>query len=484
MGWYLTYMIIYFIFMFSMGAYYFFKVKTYDDYLIGSWNMGFWSIVCTIISTWCGAAVFIGWVGMGFTVGISGFFKFALPGIAFCLLLIILFATPLRRQKLYTLADLFGERFGGKAGIMPSILSAFIYSVPTLALQIVGMSTIFKIALGIDVNIGIALSFVLILGFTILGGLPATIITDAIQSIIVIVGIVILFITSIVYAGGFDQISANTDPEYLSVVGPFGLGEVLLYALSVAPFYLVWQSTWQRIFASKSEKVAKSAGVTGFVIAGLLSIFPYTIGLIARQYVPLDMDPDLLFSYVTTQLLPPAIGGIVLIGLLAALMTGSTSFILQGSSNLTRDLYQRLMKKDANQKELMASSRYSVVIITALGLVVAYMLTDIATAYQWALRLSATVLIFPFIAVMFWKRTTKAGVLTSMLLALIGTLMWPFLNIQLDHTIFGFLISLSSLIVVSLLTKHDDTEQIKAVYWEDLNSATMQNDIDSEEGAS
>ncbi|WP_010531798.1 sodium:solute symporter family protein [Lentibacillus jeotgali] len=484
MGWYLTYMIIYFIFMFSMGAYYFFKVKTYDDYLIGSWNMGFWSIVGTIVSTWCGAAVFIGWVGMGFTVGISGFFKFALPGIAFCLLLIILFATPLRRQKLYTLADLFGERFGGKAGIMPSVLSAFIYSVPTLALQIVGMSTIFNIALGIDVNIGIALSFILILGFTILGGLPATIITDAFQSIIVIVGIVILFITSIVYAGGFDQIAAKTEPEYLSIVGPFGLGEVLLYALSVAPFYLVWQSTWQRIFASKSEKVAKNAGVTGFVIAGALSVFPYTIGLIARQYVPLDMDPDLLFSYVTTQLLPPAIGGIVLIGLLAALMTGSTSFILQGSSNLTRDLYQRLMKKDANQKELMASSRYSVVIIAALGLVVAYMLTDIATAYQWALRLSATVLIFPFLAVMFWKRTTKAGVLTSMLLALIGTLMWPFLNIQLDHTVFGFLISLISLIVVSLLTKHDDTEQIKAVYWEDLDSANIKDDMDSEEGAS
>ncbi|TRM10509.1 sodium:solute symporter family protein [Lentibacillus cibarius] len=484
MGWYLTYMIIYFIFMFSMGAYYFIKVKTYDDYLIGSWNMGFWSIVGTIVSTWCGAAVFIGWVGMGFTVGISGFFKFALPGIGFCLLLIILFATPLRRQKLYTLADLFGERFGGKAGVIPSVLSALIYSVPTLALQIVGMSTIFKIALGLDIKIGIALSFVLILGFTILGGLRATIITDAIQSVIVIVGIVILFISSVVYAGGFDQIASNTDPKYLSIVGPFGLGEVLLYALSVAPFYLVWQSTWQRIFASKSEKVAKSAGVTGFVIAGVLSVFPYTIGLIARQYVPLDMDPDLLFSYVTTQLLPPGIGGIVLVGLMAALMTGATSFILQGSSNLTRDLYQRLMKKDANQKQLMISSRLSVVIISSLGLIIAYMLTDIATAYQWALRLTATVLVFPFLAVMFWKRTTKVGVLTSMVLALIGTLAWPFLNLQINHTIFGFLISLISLIVVSLLTQHDDTEQIKAVYWDDLASAHIKDDTDSEEDAS
>lgn len=477
---YLTYMLIYFIFMFGMGFYYFFRVKTYDDYLIGSWNMGFWSIVGTIVSTWCGAAVFIGWVGMGFTVGLSGFFKFALPGIAFCLLLIIIFAGPLRRQRLYTLADLFSERFGGKTGIIPSVLSAFIYSVPTLALQIVGMSTVFNIALGMNFKVGIALSFVLILGFTILGGLPATIVTDAIQSTIIIVGIVLLFVMSVVYGGGLSNIAANTSPQYLSVVGPFGLGEVLLYALSVAPFYLVWQSTWQRIFASKTEKVAKNAGVTGFVIAGAISIFPFTIGMIARRYVPLDLDPDLLFSYVTVNLLHPAIGGLVLVALLAALMTGATSFILQGSANLTRDLYQRLMKKNANQKQLMASSRISVAIISILGLIVAYMLTDIITAYQWALRLSATVLIFPFLAIMFWKRVTKWGVISSMVLSLIGTLAWPFLNISIDHTLFGFLISLISLILVSLFTQHDNTEQIKAVYWEDLNSANIKNDTPKE----
>ncbi|ASN04357.1 sodium:solute symporter family protein [Virgibacillus necropolis] len=471
MAWYLSYIIIYFILMFAMGFYYFFKIKTYDDYLIGGWNTGFWPIVGTIVSTWCGAAVFIGWVGMGFTVGLSGFFKFALPGILFCLLLIVAFAGPLRRQRLYTLADLFGERFGGKSGIIPSILSAFVYSVPTLALQMVGMSTIFNITLGIETNIAIALSFALILGFTVLGGLPATIITDALQSIIVIIGIIVLFVASIFYAGGFENIIANTPFELISPLGPEGFSEILLYALSVGPFYLVWQSTWQRIFASKNERVAKRAGVTGFVIAGAISVLPFSIGVIARQYVPLDLDPDLLFSYVTAELLPPAVGGIVFIGLLAALMTGATSFILQGSSNLTRDLYQRLMKPNADNKQLMFTARLTVVIISVLGLIAAYFVTDIASAYQWALRLSATVLVFPFLAVMFWKKVTKAGMLWSMSLALIATLAWPFLEIGIDHTIFGFAVSIISLIGVSLVTQHDQTEQVRAVYWDDLDSA-------------
>ncbi|KKB41227.1 sodium:solute symporter family transporter [Bacillus thermotolerans] len=180
MAWYTSYIVVYFLFMFAVGFYYFTKVKTSDSYLIAGWNMGFWNIVGTIISTNCGAAVFIGWIGMGFTVGMSGFFKFALPAMLVSMLLIALFSRPLRRQKLYTLADLFGERFGSKTGIIPSVLSAFIYSAPTTALQIVGMSTVFSIVYGIDPKIGIALSFALVLGFTILGGLVATIVTDAI----------------------------------------------------------------------------------------------------------------------------------------------------------------------------------------------------------------------------------------------------------------------------------------------------------------
>ncbi len=459
-----------------MGFYFFTKIKTSDSYLIAGWNVGFWPIVGTIISTNCGAAVFIGWVGMGFNVGLSGFFKFAFPASIFGLLLVLFLAKPLRRQKLYTIADLFNERFGGRSGLLPSILSAIIYSVPTTALQMIGMTTVFQLAFGMEMGTGIFLSFIIILGFTILGGLPATIITDAIQSVVLICGIIILFITSIVYGGGFGDILSNTPTEYLSPLGPNGLGDVLLFALSVGPFYLIWQSTWQRIFASRTEKIAKGAGLTGLLIVMVISVLPYSIGLAAKHYVPEDIDPDLVFSYVTTDMLPPVIGGIVLVGLLSALMTGADSFILQGSSNLTRDIYQRIINPKAGEKNLMFMSRLTVVIISVLAVIIAYNITDIITLYQGALRLSATILVLPFLAVMFWRRVTKIGVLSSMILACIATISWPYLGINLNHTIFGFLVSLLSLVVISLLTQHSKTEQVRAVYWEDLNSARGRDD--------
>ncbi|ARI76380.1 sodium:solute symporter family protein [Halobacillus mangrovi] len=471
MGWYIGYFLVYFGLLFAMGFWYFFKVKSSDDYLIAGWSMGFWPIVGTIISTFCGAAVFIGWVGMGFTVGMSGFFKFALPAYLFTLLLIVLFAKPLRRQRLYTLADLFSERFGDKLGIFPSVLSAFIYSVPTLALQIVGMSTVFTLAFDMSFNTGVIFSFALILGFTILGGLPATIITDAIQSIILVIGIVALFIASIFYGGGVQEILQSTPSDYLTPFGQEGVSAVLIYALSVGPFYLIWQSTWQRIFASKSAEVAQKAGITAVIIATLISLLPYSIGVIARQYVPADINPDLVFSYVTVELLPPALGGIILVGLLSALMTGADSFILQGSSNLTQDLYARLIKPDANEKQMMAVSRWSVVIISVLGLIVAYNITNIISMYQWALRLSAVTLVFPFLAVMFWRGVTAKGTFVSMILAATVTIVWPYLKSPIDVTLVGFSVSFITLVIVSLFTSHSRTERVKAVYYEDFERA-------------
>ncbi|OIN12183.1 sodium:solute symporter family protein [Oceanisphaera psychrotolerans] len=474
MEWYIGYTVVYFLIMFAIGGYYFFKVKTSDAYLIAGWNMGYWKITGTLISTWCGAAAFIGWVGMGFTKGISGYFMFALPGILVSLLLVIFFSKPLRRLKLFTLADLFGKRFGRKAGVVPSVFSAFVYSVPATALQIVGMSTVFNVIFGIDLDTGLILSFALILGFTILGGLEATIVTDALQSVIVIAGIIILALCSVTYAGGLENALFNTPTEFLTPIPDGRALEVVTFALTVAPFYLVWQSTWQRIFASKTEEVAIKAGVTGFGLVMLISFLPYCIGVLARQFVPLDTPADLVFSFVAMELLHPAIGGIVIIGLLSALMTGADSFILQGSSNLSHDLYCGLVNKQATEAQKMKSARVSVVIISILSLGVSFMMTDIISMYQWALRVSATTLIFPFLAAMFWQRVTASGCIASMIGAMSITVLWPLFDTGIDAAYPGFLVSLSTLWLVSKLTSHSHNEQAKAFYWNGMNQAAPQ----------
>ncbi len=470
-GWYLSYIVVYFTFMFAIGIYYFTKVKSADDYLIGGWNMGFWPIVGTVISTWCGASVFIGTVGLGFNFGLSAFFRFSLGAVIFTLILVIVFGKRLRAQKLYTLADLFGQRYGVTVGILPSILSAFIYAIPTTAMQYIAMNTIWTTIFGLDPTVGFILSAALILGFTILGGLPGTIITDALQAILIIAGIFILAFTAVNHAGGFSEIIAKTPPEYLSPAGPFGYMEVFLFFISVGPFYLMWQSSWQRIFAAKNVDVALKANLTAVIICTFILFIPSVIGVASRLFLPEDITADLIFSTITRDLLPPYIGGFIYCALLAALVTGANSFILQGSSNLTYDLYKRLINPSADNAKLMFVSRLTVVIIAACAYVVAETFTGIIPIYQWALRITATTLVIPFIFTMYCKRTTRTAVIASMLLGLFSTLLHPYLGIEfIDITFFGFLFSFIGIMLMFVTTHHKD-ENVAAVMYEDLPSA-------------
>src|SRR5699024_5627218 len=344
---------------------------------------------------------------------------------------------------------------------VPSLISAFVYSVPTLALQLIGMSTVFNITLGWGTNTGLIVSTLLILAFSVMGGLPATIITDAVQALIIIFGLVVLTAVIVIHVGGLGELFLNTPLEYLSPVSAEGVGDTLLYALSVGPFYLVWQSTWQRIFAAKDEKTALYAGIAGHVIVAVVAVLPFLIGVSARQFVDLDMQQDLVFSYVTNELLPAPVAGIIFVALLAALMTGATSFNLQGASNLTRDLYQVMINPDATNERLLFVSRISVIIITVLGTGAAAFITNINDAYRWALMVNGVIPVFPFLAIMFWRRVTKKGVITSMLASLVFILVYPLLGLPFDQALAGYVFSFVVLVAVSLLTKHDESEVVK-----------------------
>ncbi len=124
-----------------------------------------------------GSAAFVGAVELGYSFGISGFTRFALPAVLVSLPLCLTFATRIRRTKLYTLPDIFDERFGKPTGILPAILQAFIYSVPTLALQIVAIGYLFQALFEMSLWVSLVVSWAIISGYTLLGGLPSVILT-------------------------------------------------------------------------------------------------------------------------------------------------------------------------------------------------------------------------------------------------------------------------------------------------------------------
>lgn len=469
---YALFLCTYFAFMIIVGIYHYRKTTSVDEYLVSSWNVGFWQIVGTTIATWCGASAFIGFMGMGFTTGISGIFFWVIPGVALTIIFILLFARILRRLKLYTIPDVFALRYGKNAAFIPSLFQIFVYSIPTLALQFIGLGTIFNGFFGINLQIGIVIGFALIFTYTYMGGMPSVILTDSIQTVILYIGIILLFILGIQYAGGTEKIVANTPADLFHPFGKQGFGTFLSLALTVGPFYMMWQCTWQRIYAAKDEKTAVNGLTVGFILAGLATVLSFSIGIIARGYLPLDTKPDMVFSTSLATVFPVLVGAICVTGLAAALMSSADSFIMMGSASIARDIYQQYFRPNATTTEMLNVSRYSVIGISISALIIAVFAKGIIPVYILVVKTCGAGLVFPFFALMFWKRSTRKGVLASMVSGALVTVGWNMAGNPLGiiDGVAGYVASLFFLIVVSLATKHSPDEQVVAAYFYQLDT--------------
>lgn len=473
---YIAYFVVYIALMMGIGIYYGRKITSVDTYLIADWNMGVTNITGSVIATACGAAAFIGFVGLGFVSGIQGIFFWVLPATAFSIVLAVVFGRVLRQLKQYTLSDAFALRFGKNAAFVPSVSQIGIYVIPTLAIQYIGMGTIFTTFFGTELNTGIVLGFAVIFPYTLLGGLPATIVTDKVQTVILTVGLLLLFFFGLYYAGGITKVQSVTPLHYWNPLGETGVLPFLSLAFTVGPFYLVWQTTWQRIFAAKDEKTAVKGVSGGFLLSGIILCFSFFAGIVARGFLPHDTHPDLVFTEIVSQGFPPVLGGLIVIGLAAAIMSGGDSFIMMGSASVARDIYQQYINPHADKTQMLSVSRWSAFFISAAALIVALLGKGIIPVYILVVKTVGAGLVFPFLALMFWKRATQKGVIASMVAGIVVTLLWDKLgNPYVIEAVAGYISSLVVLLLVSLLTSHSPDEQVKAAYFEPLKETPRTN---------
>jgi solute:Na+ symporter, SSS family len=272
-----------------------------------------------------------------------------------------------------------------------------------------------------------------------------------------------------IFAGGMTEIAPAVPAGHVSVFGDDPMG-VLIFAMTIGPFYLIWQSSWQRIYAARTERIALWGNLSGMLIAGtVIAIIPVFIGMAARSFVPAEgIAPDSVFYLVLQDILPPYLGGILAMALMAALVSGGDSFLLQGTANLTRDLYQRYYRPDASQAQLLRMSRWGVTLIGLIALLIAFFITDIVGIYTYTLKWTAVALVLPFLALMFWRGATRFGVMASMVLGLAVTIGWEMAGnpYGLPEIVPGYLAGFLALILGSLLSKHAPGEQVKAI-WRD-----------------
>lgn len=465
MNWWLIWIFIFLILIFGVSIISSRKIKTSDDYIMANFSLGFFPITGTVIATVTGSAALIGAAGKGFEMGIS-YIITTLSFVSFTIAFVAILGPTIRKLKLYTIPDLFLKRFGKASALIPAIIIGLLYMTPTFSMQLVGMSSILTSITDISVTWGIIIGFTISVIFTLMGGMFSVAWTDAIQTVVILAGVILMFILGLNHIGGVEVLKSET-PEHLFNFFSIGGVELLNWFLVFGPFYIVWQTTWQRITAAKSTKVATWSITTGFILSGVISVLAVLIGIMALQSLEPGTNPDNVYTQFMVEVFPASIGGLFMVSLLAALLTGATSFLLSGAINIAKDIYQGWIAPDAKDAQILKASRISVLIMAVIGLGIALYITDIIQIYQFALSFTAVTLVAPVLASMFWKRATKTGVITSMIGSIIVSLVWSFAGkpFGIHEILPGLIVSFALLIIVSLNTKHSKDEEVVSYYF-------------------
>jgi SSS family solute:Na+ symporter/sodium/pantothenate symporter len=353
-----------------------------------------------------------------------------------------------RRTGAITLPDLFRERFGSPAlGLLTSSLIMFFLSCFLVAqfkaggvlMKIVLPSSSYEWVAGEDVFVQLDAGYIVglliftatVVAYTTYGGFLAAVWTDVFQSIIMAVGVLILFPLAMAASGGLEQATLKG----MAIAGEgfaFGPGAGrAFHPLGLAlSFFVMWAitgmgqpSTMVRLMAFRNSRTLRYSILYLVAYNAMVYIPLIFIFVAARSILPGLEKPDEIMPRLVIALSNPYVAGLILAAPYGAVMSTVSGFLLIIASGLVRDVYQRFLRPTASEKEIALAS-YGATI--AVGVLVALIALKPPKYLQLIVVFSssgmASAFLMPAILGAFWRRANAVGAIASMLTGVLVTL--------------------------------------------------------------
>lgn len=429
-----------------------------EDFLVAGRGLSLWLCTATLTATWMGSGTVIGAAGAAYEDGVLG--VIADPfGAALCLLLAGLFYVRiLRRMKLLTLSDFFEIRFGPWCGILSSVALFALY-IGWTAVQLRAFGLVMGSLIDVELETGIVLGAIIILIYTAAGGMWAVALTDAVQVVIVILGLAIMLPLVISSAGGFEATLGQLSSEQLRILpaekSVGGWIEYLRAWLIIGIGSIATQDLMQRSFSARNEWVAQNSAYLASLAYVTFGMIPVAFGLIGSVTMPGLEDPEMVVPELAAQHLHPVALVIFIGALLAAVMSSADSALLAPASLLSANIIP-FFRPNVSAEVSLAWARWSIPVIGAASLVVALRAEEIYDLMLSSFEMPLVCLFAPFTAGIWWRRANATGALSAMITG--GAVWWLSLTFaeQWPAELVGLAASATTLVVVSLATAKSD----------------------------
>src|SRR6056297_109214 len=435
------------------------------EYFLDNRSTGVLVSALSYSATTYSAFMMIGLAGFTYSggVGALGFELIYLAGLSLVAFFGPRFWLVGKKYGYVTPYEMLGDRFENKWVAIFSAISACIFLIPYLSVQLMGIGYLMNGLSGGEIPflVGVLIAALLAISWAIIAGMRSVTWTDSLQSLImIVVSVVILFYLVYTQLGGFLSFFNQLETEYanfLSVPGPgfFKFQTFLGLTLPWFFFSISNPQVSQRLFIPNSLKAMKTM-IKGFLIFGLVyTLVSVLWGFGAKILIPGLEQADLATPALLGSVHVPVILGLIaMIGITAAAISTVDSIMLTLSSLIVRDLMQS--REEYSDKKQLKIGKIVIFIIAVIGIIFASQQLDLIATLSVASSVGLMVVVPTIFGAFFWKRATAVGSLTSVILGSFTALYLQFSNIKplgFWPGVWTLIISLISFIVISLFTE-------------------------------
>ena len=423
------------------------KNDTEEDWLVGGRSLPMYVVAFTQYATAVGGGVLVAHVGIGYAWGLSVFWYelFVVAG----MLIIAIFANWLRKGRFSTIPEVFTRLYGRHKTLLTIVaLAVIVVPFGWLATQFVAFANLFSEVTGIPFTPLIISMAIISLLFVLPGGLTSVAWSDFFFGVFMVGTSIVIAVYAVMSAGGWGAVVERVPDDFFTM--PQGLtlagaGTIVLWFFAIVPGTLTNQLYYQRVFASKSGKDARSSLYLGAIMVMIAGVYAFFIGVSIRALNPSmgedgrEMAAGWFLTQVPTWLL--ALYGAFL---MATIVSTTGSALQSVVANLINDLRGAFLREKTTQKQTIALSRWCTVGVTVVAAVLAIVYPR---ALDWLVATyaySASILAVPMLVGIILARRYRLRVevaFTSMIVGLVGCAIAHVMGTTVPYAVFGIVAS-------------------------------------------
>jgi solute:Na+ symporter, SSS family len=433
-------------------------VKNTSDFVVAGRQMPVYVVAAGLFATWFGSETVMGASTAFLNEGLMGIIEDPF-GAALCLAFIGIFmAKPLYRLNLFTFSDYFRKRYSPKAEMLSAIMM-----IPSywgwIAAQLIALATILNVLTGLPIFTGVLICAALVMFYTYIGGMWAVSVTDFVQTLMIIVGMLFVMLNSVSMVGGWDVLMshAQKEPETFRVLPHPDAKSIIAYFaawITVGLGSVPQQDVFQRVMSAKSEKAAVwGAYISGFMYltVGLMPIVIVYCGKILYPELLKGGDEarQMLIPYMVLQ--HSGLGMQILFfgALMSAIMSTASGAMLAPSTVIGENIVKPFYP-DLTDKQLLYVMRLGVVFITIVSVFFTTFDQSIYELVRQSSEISLVALFVPLIAGLYWQKASGWGAMAAMIIGILVWLGTTYIATEYPPIIYGLVASIGGMIVFSL----------------------------------